>query len=365
MCRVVLIIFCWFLFQGCGGNVLPVCSLVVTATNNNHRPILFSELSDITASEHSFTGNFVFQNISSSPLQIELKITNCGCLSLKKDEQALKQGGSFTIPAKEKVTLSMTMQMPHYPGKNQYGATFTVHCEDQEFEQEIFMACPVYDDIVLDIQTVQVSFDRNTVSDSFSICLTRSAHEKSELSISPAAKNLPSHVTLKKVTETAKAQMVAEGIWQKEWRIDFVVKIPKDSEISPLPQPMTLTLGKETAEWVLIIMKSYGVDAPKNVDFPDTFVTKKRSFVFSLQSATDMPFAIESAACDDSNFSVLMKQNEGIIKQHWIEVVFQPTTEGEHKAVLFLKTSHADAEAININLQGIAIAEEQSAARSQ
>jgi hypothetical protein len=354
---LMCVIFCIQIavLSGCAGLDLPV---EISATNNEHKPLLYSELDDVTATETSFTGEFVFQNKSPESLPLRLKTTSCGCLSLQREGQELKQGDILTIPGKGRVAVSMTMQMPLHPGNNRYHALFVSEFQGRECETEIAMSCPIVDGMIIHPRTVQVSFDRDTAtSKQFSVRTLRSSRNKNDLEPLPAHGGLPGHVALQKISVVSKPAMVAEGIWQKEWQLDFTVKPPEDMGLLVPPQPISLCAADKTADFSLVLAKNYGVDAPRQIDFPDTKLTEKRSRVFSLQSATDSTFTIRSMSCENPCFVVSASPGITDTEQHWVTIVFQPQTAGENRSALHIETTHSDSEHIHIELAGTAFVE--------
>jgi hypothetical protein len=195
----------------------------VVSQNNEHKPLLYSELSSVLEKETSFTGDFTLSNQSLNDVKVELKLTGCGCLSLQKEGQPLDIGESFVIPGGQSVSISMTMQMPFHPGQNEYGALFAVEDQERQSLLEISMKCPVIENIFVTPKIVQVEFDKNNVAyRSFSVILAHASHDQSILKSPPNTSKLPDYVSLKKVSAHTDRKEIVSGIWQKEWRLDWI-----------------------------------------------------------------------------------------------------------------------------------------------
>jgi hypothetical protein len=105
-------------------------------------------------------------------------------------------------------------------------------------------------------------------------------------------------------------------------------------------------------EFSLILTKTYGIDYPARVDFPETLVHEKKSRVFSIQSASNVAFEIKSVSCDNPCFTLLQNSKNDKSEQHWLEAVFEPKATGENHSKLIIKTTHLDAERLEIELVG-------------
>jgi hypothetical protein len=340
------------LFSGCS-DLKSGVPIRIVATNNIHKPILYSEIESVFDNEESFSGDFVFHNESLEDITLELKMTSCGCLSLMKDALMLKEGDCFTILGGQKISVSMKMYLPRYPGKNEYGAIFIAKYKEQECSLEIVMQCQVIEDISLDPKIVQLKFDRNAPNDrSFSIFVCRASYDKSILKMPPSVANLPDFVLLQKTAICSSAKKIDSGIWQKEWQFDFKVQYPPNMGIMEPPCLIMFQTSDFSAKASLILTQTYGVNSPQQIDFPDTKLTEKRTRVFSLQSADGSAFEIKSFSCNHSSFSVLYNDNANKTKQHWIEAVFEPKSTGESHSKLIIETTHPDAERLEIELVG-------------
>ena len=322
---------------------------------------MYSELALIEEKKGSFTGDFVFYNSSSELILVELKVTSCGCLSLQYEGRPLHVGDSFSILPGKTESVSMEMQYPRFPGKNEYKANFTTKYQGKDHIVEINMACPVFEDISIDPRIVQLNFDRSSVtSRNFSVLLVRTSREKSDLLGKPYLHNAPDFLALTKSSVRSYETEFEKGLWQKEWLLEFDVKFPAEKEMPKVPQSVSLAfdgVSSHSVDFTLILSKTYGVIFPRTITFPDTRLSESRMRSISIQSAAKQPFAVKSASSDHSSFSIITPVPSNELKQHWIEVEFVPKTLGENRGTLTLVTSHADSEEIEIDVEGIAFSE--------
>jgi hypothetical protein len=329
----------------------------IISQNNEHEPLLYSELASVLENKTSFTGDFILSNKSLNDIKLELKMIGCGCLSLQKEGQPFCIGESFVIPSGKSVSISMTMQMPLYPGQNEYSAIFSAVNQDIPRVLEISMKCPVIENISVTPKIVQVEFDQNNINDrSFSVILTRASHDPSVLKLPPDTSKLPNYISLKNISAHTDMKEIVSGIWQKEWRLDFKVNKPDEMKRQETPILISFSFPNDQAavseEFSLILTKTYGIDYPARVEFPDTLVHKKKSRVFSIQSASILAFAIKSISCDNPCFTILQNSKNDKSEQHWIETIFEPKTTGENHSKLIIETTHPDAERLEIELVG-------------
>jgi hypothetical protein len=213
-------------------------SLIIMEMNNERNPLLYSELSTLT--ETSFTGEFVCHNKLSKSLSVYLKKTDCGCLSLRKDGNELKQGDCFTISRQGQTKLIMTMQIPYHPGVYQYGATFEV-VDDKEHRSEvgISMKCSIFDDISINPNVVQLTFDKTTDTNrSVTVSMNRISRNTNDLQ-PPVWGTLPDYLVVQKVSNVSNVVQIAKGIWQKEWQIDLNIAQPQNMGIIEAPHLIT------------------------------------------------------------------------------------------------------------------------------
>jgi hypothetical protein len=342
---------------GCTNQSKLVNPIKIIPQNNEHKPLLYSELSSVLENETSFTGNFILSNTSLSDVKLELKVIGCGCLSLQKEGQPFCIGDNFVIPSGQSVSISTTMRMPLRPGQNEYSATFVIEYQDVQSVLEISMKCPIIENISITPKIVQVEFDQNNVAHrSFSVILTHASHDQSVLKSPPNMSTLPNYVSLKNISVNADMKEIASEIWQKEWRLDFNVNKPDEMKRQETPILIGLSFPNDqmavSEEFSLILTKTYGIDYPARVDFPDTLVNKKKSRVFSIQSASILAFAIKSVSCNNPCFTILQNSKNDQSEQHWIEVIFEPKATGENHSKLIIETTHPDAERLEIELVG-------------
>jgi hypothetical protein len=149
---------------------------------------------------------------------------------------------------------------------------------------------------------------------------------------------------------------IVSGIWQKEWRLDFNVNKPDEMRKQEAPILIGLSFPNDqtavSEEFALILTKTYGIDYPTRIDFPDTLINKKKSRVFSIQSASILAFTIQSVSCDNPCFTILQNSKNDKLEQHWIEAFFEPKTTGENRSKLIIETTHPNAKRLEIELVG-------------
>lgn len=357
-CNSGLLLTFLFAIGGCQGTESDF-AIKIELTNNKHAVLLYDELSSLNTT--SFKSEFDFHNTSSETMELQLKITSCGCLSLHHEGQSLHEGNSFLVlPGKTKSVI-MEMQYPSYPGKNENKAYFTTKSQRLDFVTEISMSCPVLEDISVAPKIVPLSFDRNEVSREFSIYLTRNSRDKSSLRGKPLLHNAPKFLSLKKNSVQFYEKEIEKELWQKQWCLDFVVKLPVESEFPKTPQFVSLvfedTPVPSSIDFSVILSKNYGISFPRNISFPDTRLSETRTRSFSIQSAKNQSFTIKSVLCDNPCFSIVAPKQSQELKQHWFEVKFSPTTIGENKGVIIIATSDVDFQKIEIDLDGVAFSE--------
>ncbi|MDR0610308.1 MAG: hypothetical protein LBG58_09385 [Planctomycetaceae bacterium] len=361
---IIYFIFLQFLFlnlAGCTGQSKLDNQIKIIPQNNEHKPLLYSELSSVLENETLFTGNFILSNKSLNDVKIELKDIGCGCLSLQKERQPFCIGDSFVIPSGKSVSISMTMKMPLRSGQNEYSAILTVEYQKIQSVLEISMKCPIIENISVTPKIVQVEFDKNNVVNrSFSVILAHASHDQSVLKSPPNISKLPNYVSLKNISVHTDMKEVVSGIWQKEWCLNFNVNKPDEMKKQEAPILIGFSFPNDptavSEEFSLILTKTYGIDYPARVDFPDTVVNEKKSRVFSIQSASSLAFTIKSISCNNLYFTILQNSKSDKSEQHWIEAIFEPKTTGENHSKLIIETTHPDAKHLEIELVGIGYA---------
>ncbi len=354
---VLAAVFFSLLLSGCGKEESP--PIHVKATNAEHDVVLLSELPSLSESEQMFAGDFLLTNISPKKITLELDMTSCGCLSLRKDNQPLTERDRFTIAPNAQAVVSMETQIPVHPGLNRYEALFTYNDDSKERSLILAIQCPVLNDCFVFPSAVKINFDREAiVPKEFSIMLTQHSRDKSDLDKPPFLRDvLPSHVVKKKEIVFSPARETEKGVWQKIWRFDFAVMCPSDA--LAFSSPLRIGFASSVlpvAEFTLLVHKTFGVDAPRQLTFPETAVTKDYTRTISLQSADSVPFEIVSTSCDNDSFITLGKH--GIAKQHWIEISFVPRFVGGQKGRLILETTHPESKTIHIDLIGTAFSKD-------
>jgi hypothetical protein len=164
---------------------------------------------------------------------------------------------------------------------------------------------------------------------------------------------LPAYVSVLSTASVGEATEIEAGISQQRFRL--IVRITPTREVlsrSLVDSALLIvstTSGAELAQAQIPILlrRSSGIDAPREIQFGSTRRGDIRTRRLLLRSADERPFSILRISC--SMEALIARASPGSAKQHWLEVVYRPRSAHHAVGSITVETDHPESDRIRID----------------
>lgn len=311
---------------------------------------LLSEL----ANSNDITVPCRVSNPSDSDAFLRLRRSSCTCIGISKDGATIPIGATFTLPARATANLIMSAHLPESGGTHVFSSLFDVSKNDQNSTQNLIIQkrCQVFPDIAIDPKVYRHdTTNKSQTLTSVHAIRTISRLNETTIDVAPrlTAINATTHRTSRLLDSPTK------GFTTEQWQLD--ISIDAANVTANTYHPLRIRLYDTSAHKVttsfayVMIEDTNGFVLPEKVGLGTVAIGNQRSRKITIHSRDRLPFQIQNASCDSTEFLVgpIRELNPGAIQ---LDISFAPTSQGIRKGTLTLATSRSNPATVLIELSG-------------